>query len=244
MNPYRRVNKTLRNTVISLAIGSNTGYGEELRQVCHAFQLDTGHVRLTTEWLARKNYAARNLLLEAGAIQLHHQAGTYTIQDWFHNHFIKAVYGHGPTPEEMQDRMRNRADLGLLAELEVLEVERKTVGDRDASKVIHMALENSGAGFDIASVRRNCETEQCKVRLIEVKAVNARDWQFRFTRNEVRRATETKNAYFLYLVPVMEGRPNVDHAYIVEDPVEHLLNLKEWQVSQGDWIVSKRFPHE
>lgn len=229
--------------LIGLVISSNTGYGAETRQVCHAFQLDAGHVRLSSERLGRKYYAARNLLLEAGAMQLHHQTGTYTIQNWFHNYFIKAVYGYGPTPQEVQDRMRDRTDLGLLAELEVLKAERKTVGDKDASKVIHIALENSSAGFDIASVRRNRDTEQCKVRLIEVKAVSPRDWQFIFTRNEVRMATQTKSAYFLYLIPVTEGRPNVHHAYIVEDPVEHLQNLEEWQISQGDWIVSKRLPH-
>ena len=93
--------------------------------------------------------------------------------------------------------------------MQVFEHEREIVGHRNAAKVIHIAMENTNAGFDIASIRREKETGQLCIRKIEVKAVSPKEWAFTLTRNEIRVATESKDAYFLYLVPVIEGKPEV-----------------------------------
>ena len=226
-----------------LGTASTTGYGREIRKVCHAFRLEGGQAQMRSEGLGREHYAARNILLEAGAIRLHHETGICTINAWFHRDFIRTLYTHGTTPQELDDLMRDRSDIGFAAELEVLKSERRIVGERDASNVIHVALENTSAGFDIASIRRQQNPDQLTVRLIEVKAVSPRDWKFIFTRNEVRVATEHQSAYFLYLVPVVKGLPDVDQAYVLENPVENLLNADEWCIKQGDWNVRRRVHH-
>ena len=160
---------------------------------------------MRSEGLRREYYAARNILLEGGAIRLEHQTGVCTVSSWFHSDFIRALFTHGTTPQALDDILRGRKDIGLSAELAVVDLERQILGRGDASNVIHIALDNISAGFDIASIRRQPHTDQLTARLIEVKAVSPTDWKFTFTPNEVRVATENWGAYYLYLVPCSKG---------------------------------------
>ena len=77
------------------------------------------------------------------------------------------------------------------------------------------------------------------MRLIEVKAVSLKDWGFTFTLNEIRTATESKDAYFLYLVPVVRGEPDVDGMLVLRDPMATLDESGQWIVEHGDWKVRK-----
>lgn len=230
--------------VVRAVMESDTGYGRELRTVCHAFALEAGRIRMKWGQIGDEHYAARNALLEGGAMRLHHSRGSYSVSNWFHSDFVRAIYGEGPSPEQLQVRKRDQADIGFAAELEVITLERRTVGDRDADMVIHIAMENSAAGFDIASVRRDTSTDEARVRLIEVKAVSPRDWGFVFTRNEVQTATENSSSYFLYLVPVRNGRPKIGEIRVIGNPVEELTKEGAWRIEQGDWNVSERDNHE
>ena len=222
-----------------VAVRSTTRYGKEMRGVLNAFKLKEGQSWLVSEELGGEYYAARNMLLEAGAIQLDHDSGTYTIDNWFYSEFIRARYTHGTTPNELRDVIEDQAEIGLAAELKVFEYERAIVGEQDAAKVVHIALENTNAGFDIVSIRREQETKQIRLRMIEVKAVSLRDWAFTLTMNEVRMATESEDTYFLYLIPVIEGNPTVARMEIVQNPVRELLCKNEWAIEDGDWNVCR-----
>ena len=243
LRPMREALKSGKNVFMEyltrLSLVSNTGYGRELREVCHAFRFEGGQAQMRPEALRREQYAARNFLLEGSAIRLHHETGICTINSWFHSDFIRARFAHGTTPQELEDVMKGRSDIGFAAELAVLEFERDIVGDRDVNSVIHVAVMNTNAGFDVSSIRRQQGADQISARLIEVKAVSLKDWQFTFTRNEVRVATENEGAYFLYLVPVVNGKPCIDRVCVLENPVENLVSEDEWQVTQGDWRVSR-----
>ena len=226
--------------VIRTVLKSNNEYGKELRTVCSAFALESGRVRIKRGRIGAEYYAARNVLLEASALQLHHSTGDYSVSTWFHTDFIRTIYSKGLSPEQLKKRKGDQADIGFAAELEVIGLEQKTVGDRDANLVVHIAMENTAAGFDIASVRRDVITGEVRVRLIEVKAVNPRDWAFVFTRNEVQTATENGSSYFLYLVPIRNGVPQTCEVRVIENPVEELMSEHVWRIEQGDWNVSKR----
>ena len=176
-------------------------------------------------------------------MRLDHENGTYTINDWFHSEFVRALYAHGTTPDDLDKVVKDRAEIGLAAELQVYEYEREFVGHRDAATVVHIALENTAAGFDIASTRREEETDQLRFRMIEVKAVSPREWAFTLTRNEVRVASENKDAYFLYLVPVIEGKPAVEKMEVIQNPVTGLLDKDRWSIREGDWSVSRVVRH-
>ena len=224
-------------------VSSTKDYGRELREVLNAYQLQDGQACLRTGDLDPEYYAARNVLLEAGAMLLDLRAGTYEINGWFYEEFIKARYARGTTPDKLSEEVHEKTKLGLAAELVVLEYERRMVGRGDAANVIHIAQHNTNAGFDIASIRREKEDGGLNFRRIEVKAVSPRDWAFTFTRNEVRVATENKNIYFLYLVPVDKGKPIADAMEMIRNPVEKLVHEEEWAIEAGDWTVSRKTSH-
>ena len=232
--------QTFAKYLTKLGIESGTQYGDEMREVVRAFRLEGGSVCLQPKDLRVETYTARNILLEAGALQVDHQTGTYTINQWFYREFVRVRYAYGVTPEDLEERLKERGEIGLEAELKVLEYERDAVGDRDALNVIHIALENTNAGFDIASTRREKNTDKLLVRMIEVKAVSSSDWGFTLTRNEVRVATESKDAYFLYLIPVIAGEPTIKKMNVVQNPVMELRKQDEWTIVEGDWRVSRK----
>ena len=235
----RAGDRTFIEYMARLGVDSATRYGREMRGVLKAFRMEEEQAWLGSEDLRGEHYAARNILLEAGAMQLDHEAGTYTINNWFYREFVRARYAHGTTPDKLDYIVNKQAEIGLAAELQVFEHERETVGQRDAANVVHIALENTNAGFDIASTRREEETDRLRIRMIEVKAVSPRDWAFTLTRNEVRVATESKDSYFLYLVPVIEGKPAVTKMDVIQNPVRELLHGDEWTIEEGDWSVSR-----
>ena len=229
--------------ITRLGVVSATRYGKEIRGVLEAFRLDKGQARLGSEDLRGELYAARNILLEAEAMQLDREAGTYTINSWFHREFIRARFAHGTKPEKLDNVVRAQAEIGFAAELKVFEHERETLGPKDAANVVHIALENTNAGFDIASTRREEETDQLRIRMIEVKAVSPKHWAFTLTRNEVRVATENKDSYFLYLVPVIEGEPKITKMDVIQNPAKELQVESEWTIREGDWSVSRLVQH-
>ena len=174
---------------------------------------------------------------------LDHRDGRYEINGWFYGDFIKARYAHGSTPAMLRNEIRDKEDIGFAAELKVLEFERQTVGSQDAPNVIHIAQQNTNAGFDIASIRRGNEDGRLNLRMIEVKAVSPRNWAFTLTKNEVRVAAENKNTYFLYLVPVKKGTPIVSETEMIQNPIRELSHNMGWTIEKGDWSVSRKTSH-
>ena len=226
-----------------LCVASSSEYGRELRAVLNAYQLKDGQASLRSGELGPQFYAARNMLLEAGAMLLDHREGRYEISGWFYGDFVRARYGRGSTPAMLRDEIRDKENIGLAAELEVLEFERQAVGSQDAPNVIHIAQQNTNAGFDIASIRRGNEDGRLNLRMIEVKAVSPMNWAFTLTRNEVRVANENKNTYFLYLVPVRKGRPVVNETEMIQNPTRELSHNMDWTIEKGDWSVSRKTGH-
>jgi len=234
----RKSQRAFVEHIAKVCVESKTAYGGEMRAMLNAFKLSEGMAWLKPEDMKEKYYATRNMLIEAGAIRLDHEAGTYMINHWFYREFIGARYLHGITPHELRSIIEKQAEIGAKAELKVFEYELAIVGARDADKVVHIALENSAAGFDIMSVRRKTKKQLC-LRMIEVKAVSSEDWAFTLTSNEIRRAEEDGNTYFLYLVPVIKGNLAVDKMQMIKNPLRELLHSVEWNVEKGDWKIKR-----
>lgn len=220
-----------------LAVRSSSAYGADLRNTLMSFRLDDGVAAARFEYLRGAPYSARDFLLESGAIQRDNSTKSFHITDWFYSEFITARFGWGMSPETLDRKIDGQAEIGCRAELEVLAYERSLVCERDLSTVVHIAKLNVGAGFDIASTRRDKTTGLLHFRMIEVKAVSEVDWAFTFTKNEMRAASESKDIYFLYLVPVINGRPAVAKMEVIQDPVSLLLGSPQWEVQEGDWQV-------
>lgn len=224
--------------LVKLIVDSPSRYGREMREVLIAFRLEEGKAWLNKENSGGIHYATRNIFLTADVIRLDNDIGMYTINSWFLPFFVRACYGHGTSPDTLKKLLKENADIGLEAELQVFKFEIDVVGQRDAEQVVHIALENTNAGFDIASTRRDQLTDQLRIRLIEVKAVSPRNWSFTLTRNEYRVAKENSDSYFLYLVPVIAGTPEVSKMQMIQDPIMKLQDQDKWIIREGDWNVS------
>lgn len=239
----REGERSFAHYMARLCVASSNEYGRELRKVLNAYRVKDGQASLRSRDLDPHFHAARNMLLEAGAMLLDHRDGRYEINGWFYGDFIKARYAHGSTPAMLRNEIRDKEDIGFAAELKVLEFERQTVGSQDAPNVIHIAQQNTNAGFDIASIRRGNEDGRLNLRMIEVKAVSPRNWAFTLTKNEVRVAAENKNTYFLYLVPVKKGTPIVSETEMIQNPIRELSHNMGWTIEKGDWSVSRKTSH-
>ena len=223
--------------LVKLIADSPSRYGCEMREFLNAFGLVKGKAWLKVADSGGVHYATRNVLISAEVIHLDHETGMYTINNWFHREFVEARYSLGTTPKALDKALKEDAKIGLAAELQVLEFERATVGYRDAEKVVHIALSNTNAGFDIASTRREKETDQLCIRMIEVKAVSPKKWAFTLTQNELRVAEENRDSYHLYLVPVFEGKPEVSEMLELSNPAKALLDSNKWTIREGDWDI-------
>ena len=226
-----------RKHLVKLVVDSPSSYGSEMREFLNAFRLEDGKAWLRVENSRGVHYATRNFFLTAEAIQIDHETGVYTVNNWFYREFVRARYSFGPTPKELDKALKEDAEIGLVAELNVFEFERKTVDHRDVDKVVHIAMENTNAGFDIASTRREEETDQICMRMIEVKAVSPKKWAFTLTQNELHVAKENRDSYCLYLVPVIGGKPEVKEMVVIENPAKELQNQNKWTIREGDWDI-------
>ena len=217
----------------------DSALGCDVRETLAAFRFDDGYATARMRALAGKHYLARDLLLESGAIRRDNEDGSFRIQDWFFDQFVTLRFGIGTDPDALDSKLAKQTELGLKAELAALTFEQSIVPDADRSTVVHISQFNVGAGFDIASTRRDEGTNHLRLRLIEVKAVSEQDWAFTFTRNEVSKAAESGDVYFLYLIPVIRGRPTVGRMQVVQDPVGNLQQDEQWDVQEGDWLVQR-----
>ena len=225
--------------LVQVVATSQTPYGEELRGIFGAFHVESGEPELWFGAFPDNYFAMRNLLIELGAIRIDQRKGRYLIGSLFLDTFIGARYSRGSSPKNLASNQTRKEELGLKAEQCVWEYERAVVDQRHQHMIRHVALENTAAGFDIASVRVRENTGQLCLRLIEVKAVSLKDWHFTFTMNEIQTATESKNAYFLYLVPVVKGEPTVGKMRVLRNPIATLDDSDQWTIEYGDWKVRK-----
>ena len=214
-------------------------FGQEARLIFRDFNVGRGEPEIWISAFESKYFAMRNLFIELGAIRIDHANEKYVIGTPFLDIFIEVRYSKGSSLKALSSDLTRKEELGQRTEQHVLKYEQEVVGQRYRHMIQHIAQENTTAGFDIASVRVNENTGRCRLRLIEVKAVSPRDWQFTFTMNEVRTATENKEAYFLYLVPVVRGEPVVNKMLVLQNPLDTLNDSSEWNIEFGDWRVCK-----
>ena len=231
--------KRFAEHIATLVVRSKTDYGVEVRAALTQFHLNGGLAVASFGSLRGDLHLARNFLLEFGALRRDHSTKKFHVRDWFFPELVTARFGRGVLPKTLEGKISKQVEIGLQAELQVLEYEHSVVCKKDHPTIVHIATKNVSAGFDIASTRRNQATGELLFRMIEVKAVRKDDWRFTFTRNEVRQAKESKEIYFLYLVPIVSGKPAIAEMKVIQNPVPQLLNSSKWDVQEGDWQVKQ-----
>ena len=118
---------------------------------------------------------------------------------------------------------RERAAFGEKAELAVIEFEKGRLNryPEISKRIEHIAHSNIAAGCDVLSFDIY-ENKNVSSRYIEVKAVSSLDWRFYWSANEIELSKEQRTKYYLYLVPVVGGQPDIDNLEIIRDPYENV----------------------
>ncbi len=218
--------------MIDLIIDSSSLYAEEFVSLVERFQqMETGDWALAKLAPNDNAVALRNMLIEVNAIDFDHDNKTYFMGKLLQEARFDLELQKGLSPEQLEKSQANQARVGLLAEEIVFEYEKCEAGGELQHLVRHIAKFNVSAGYDVYSVRPQSDGILQK-RFIEVKAVSPLDWRFYWSKNERAKAEIHGGNYFLYLLPVEQGEPNIDNICIISDPFNNLLDdNSSWEIS-------------
>ena len=171
----------------------------------------------------------RNFLISLGVLVFEPSYGGYTVTKELSTYLLdqNKILSYN----EFVKKIRTAEVLGHAAELLVFEQEKeKFKSNPDLQKEIrHISLENVMAGYDIRSFEKQKE-EGWVPKFIEVKAVSEDDWGFHWSKNEINKARQLGESYYLYLLPVKsEGVLDISELRQIKDPYRKVFqNQNEW----------------
>ena len=222
-------NRHLGERTISWALSSNSVYGKEVRKVLdNAAPDEDGAWKLKRLASGSALAHARNYLIEIGLISMDYDDMSYTLDIKLEDLLLTHGILSGQHPDQLEEELSAQKLVGNAAEKLVFEHEKSEAGAQLTSFVKHVAIENCSAGFDILSIRKD-ERGGTTKRYIEVKAVNSRDFTFYWSENERKVAGMLGSYYYLYLVPVCDGKPKIEQMEIIPNPIKNVIeNTEQW----------------
>ena len=146
----------------------------------------------------------RNFLLSIGVLQFNPQDKSYVLEEWLSQYIVDLKYNLSYNKFIEETEAAN--ELGNKAEIMIIEMEKsRLIAYPDLQKKIeHAAFENVRAGYDIKSYEIR-QPGKWFEKYIEVKAVSEKNLGFYWSRNEIEKARQLSENYYLYLLPVSEG---------------------------------------
>jgi hypothetical protein len=170
----------------------------------------------------------RDLLLETGVLR--DVGNSIEVTTEFENKVESRLRRYAITPRMFLMNLERNRKLGEAAEELVFKAERKRLIGYPhlRSRVERISLLSPGAGYDIKSFSLPLQYGLPSEIYIEVKAVKSTDWRFYWSKNEIAVASDRKENYFLYLVPVIDGFLNVEKIRVIQNPVETVIPSEEW----------------
>lgn len=174
----------------------------------------------------------RNFLMQMGIVRHDVETGRCVLSRDYMSLCV-SVRGRGRQvlPDLLAKSTAARDEMGLSAEIAVIEFEKKRLGPRLANEVDHVALRNAAAGYDIRSITV-ADDRPMMPRYIEVKAVSPASMRFHWTQNEMNVAQVLQESYYLYLLPVDSGG-SFDLGRLMMIPNPHIAVLG----SETEWII-------
>ena len=174
----------------------------------------------------------RNFLMEMGIVWHDEKIGRYVLSRDYMSLCVGARgRGRQVLPDLLAKSTAARDELGLSAEIAVIEFEKERLGPKLANEVDHVALRNAAAGYDIRSITV-ADDRRMMPRYIEVKAVSPASMRFYWTQNEMNVAQVLEESYYLYLLPVNAGG-SFDLARLMMIRNPHIAVLG----SKTEWII-------
>ena len=209
-----------------------TPFFGEVRQFIRYFRFENNQYEFKPK-RARQRLgfsSLRNFLMDIEVIRLDSSTMTYIMNEDYYECLIESMAERGITPEELIQMERRNREIGLKAELRIIEYEKdRLVAFPELSgKIEHVAKSNASLGYDIKSYEVTGK-EPGGVRLIEVKAVSIWNYGFNWTKNEIEASQTYGNSYYLYLLPVIaKGEFDLENLKIINNPHINVLNSEQW----------------
>lgn len=222
-----------RDEIIRMLFDKKNRYSTEVFKFINQFSLvHNDIVYMPPDQSRSSDSGVRNFLIDLGVVMHHVGTNNYVLMPEYVRLFVSAKNNANYiSPALLEKNVEARNELGHAAEEQIVKYERQRIGTEYADRVDHVSMRNSAAGYDIQSV--SIETNgQVIPRLIEVKAVSPRTFQFYWSKNEVTIARTLSHWYYLYLLPVnRKGQFNTDKLMVIPDPYNTIL------LEDSNWIT-------
>jgi hypothetical protein len=182
----------------------------------------------------------RNFLMEAGLVTHDADGDSYLLKSQFAHLYLWAKNINGASSKtELMRNASERDRFGTLAELIVIDFEKRRLGSEWCTSVKHVSAQNPGACYDIQSL--SIENGQPILRFIEVKAVSTDTYQFYWSAAELEAASLLRDKFFLYLLPAT-GRDVFDcsEMQMINDPFSTVYHNPDSWVKSENVIVCRR----
>ena len=176
----------------------------------------------------------RNLFSEVGILSLG-QNYSYHINSDHNKKIIRKNQQSVITPKKLQSILRKKNQIGLSAELRIVDYEHERLKKLGIKNDIeHVGLENVSLGYDIKSWETAIDE-----RFIEVKAVSKTDYKFHWSKNEIEISDKYGDKYYLYLLPVIDSKTfDIDSLVIIKNPYDKIfLKDTEFQKEPEQYLV-------
>jgi hypothetical protein len=229
----------LRGLVLQALSAKDSPYKKQLVDYLKAYEVEDGNLSLRQTLTERARSASvRDLLMDLRAVEYSHEKNSYRLRGYGVDLYVwsrnEALAG---ASRRLRARIDARNELGMRAELAVVEFEKERLGPSLESRVDRISEGNPFASYDIQSL--TVTREGTEARYIEVKAISADSQQFFWTRAEVETAQLLGPKYFLYLVPAAGGRVDVARLLIVNDPYKTVyVNRDKWDIVENVVVCS------
>ncbi len=218
---------------------------EKLREFLIHFHIETDKIIFKAKPSEKMKFSdTRALLLELEFIFSSFDNESYLVNPIYAELFLHKVSRQIVSPETLRKRLKDREDLGLTAEVAVIEFEiaRLATLSIHISEIEHTAKINVAAGYDIISFENYLDENSKRIeRYVEVKAVSIEDYNFFWSRNEILVAKIFGEKYFLYLLPVISSTAfDFANLLMIANPYKNVyLNQSEWKKEEESISFSK-----
>lgn len=225
----------LKKIIANWILEQKTSVSEYLIQFLSHFQYSSGQFEFSPNMSQRLKYSGfRNFLMDLEFLYLDQNETKYIIADEYSTIYSELLESHRLSLDEFLKIQQKKIEIGIAAELQVIEYEKQRLSQFPdlIGKIEHTALLDVMVGYDIRSFDGVPDESGSPLpRLIEVKAVSRRNYQFHWTMNEIKKAREFCLNYYLYLLPVLGKKSfDLEGLKIIRDPISNVYN------NSSNWI--------
>ena len=222
----------LKSFIGQVVIQNTSMFSDDIREFIKSFKFENNQYEFKpVNAVERLKFSGlRNFLMDLEVIRLEPDTMKYVMNDSYYVSLGESIRKPGLTPEEFVEIERRNREIGLKAELQIIQYEKERLYAFPGltGKIEHMAKQDISLGYDIKSYEGEGDQPE-GVRLIEVKAVSIWNYEFHWTRSEIEASRINGNGYYLYLLPVItKSEFDLESLKIIKDPYKSVLDSEQW----------------